>query len=286
LSISSVFIVSPRGLRSSQAVTADGPLSTTHLPHPDPTRGVFETLLVVDGRPIELDAHLYRLAASVRELFGAPTVARVVGPARALAEARSRELAPEANTAAPALARLRLTLAPDGRGKLDLSATTTNVEPTMPFPGDDGGATLGTIEVPGGLGGHKWADRRLLSQAGSMLDGALPLIVDVDGAALEAERANLFMASDDTLVTPPTDGRILPGIARARVIAIARELGIEVDERSIPLAELAAADAAFLTGSIRGVEPISAIDGAGLANGSELPAAVTAALRERWLSSR
>ncbi len=245
-------------------MTADGPLSTTHLPRPDPARGVFETLLVVDGRPIELDAHLDRMAASVRELFGAPTMARVVGPARVLAETQAHELP---------LGRLRVTLAPDDYGKLDLSATTAKVEPTMLFPGDEGRATLGTIAVPGGLGGHKWVDRRLLNQAGGVLDGALPLIVDVDGAALEAERANLFIATNDTLTTPPADGRILPGVARARVIEIARELDIDVAERPIPLTELDDADEVFLTGSVRGVEPVRT---------GPITARVSGELRRRW----
>src|SRR3954447_11852769 len=34
-------------------------------PHADPDRGVFETMLVLEGRPVELDAHLERLAASL-----------------------------------------------------------------------------------------------------------------------------------------------------------------------------------------------------------------------------
>jgi branched-subunit amino acid aminotransferase/4-amino-4-deoxychorismate lyase len=54
---------------------------------PDPQQGVFETLLVLNGRPIELDAHLARLEASLKALFPdrvAPTlpaldVAVVVG---------------------------------------------------------------------------------------------------------------------------------------------------------------------------------------------------------------
>ena len=47
-------------------------------PLPDPNLGVFETMLVLDGRPVELDAHLERLAASLGELFelSAPSDAR------------------------------------------------------------------------------------------------------------------------------------------------------------------------------------------------------------------
>jgi para-aminobenzoate synthetase/4-amino-4-deoxychorismate lyase len=267
LSISSVFIVSPRSLRSSQAVTADGPLSTAHLPRPDPARGVFETLLVVDGRPVELDAHVDRLATSVRELFGAPTMARTVGAARALAGAEARELP---------FGRLRLTLAPDGHGKLDLSAVTADVDRASVFPEEpERVPALAPITVVNGLGAHKWADRRLLEQASELLDGALPLIVDADGSALEAERANIFVFTDDALTTPPVDGRILAGVTRARVIEIARELEIDVAEQPIPLTDLDGADELFLTGSVRGVEPVRT---------GPTTARIAAALRGRWLA--
>lgn len=275
MSISSVFIVTPRSLRSSQAVTADGPLSTAHLPRPDPARGVFETLLVVDGRPIELDAHLDRLATSVRELFGAPAMARVAGPARVLAEARAAEVAPTTEGTSPALARLRLTVAPDGHGKLDVTAVTAEVDPAAVFPDDGRGLTLAPVTVSGGLGDRKWADRRLLTQVAELVDGALPLLVDADSSVLEAERANVFAVIGGTLTTPPTDGRILPGIARARVIEIARELGTEVVERAIPLTGLATADELFLTGSVRGVEPVRT---------GPTTARIAAALRSRWLA--
>ena len=78
--------------------------------------------------------------------------------------------------------------------------------------------------LAGGLGEHKWVDRSLLDEAQAALPaGALPLIVDADGAVLEASRANLFAVRDGALFTPPLDGRILPGVTRARVIEIAAE---------------------------------------------------------------
>ena len=46
------------------------PARATQSPRPDEREGVFETILVLDERPIELDAHLARLAASVRILYG------------------------------------------------------------------------------------------------------------------------------------------------------------------------------------------------------------------------
>jgi para-aminobenzoate synthetase/4-amino-4-deoxychorismate lyase len=279
-------------MRSSQAVTLGSPRSTAHLPRPDPARGVFETLLIVDGRPVELDAHLARLAASTRELFGAPTMARISGPARMLAEARARELAPPAahGPASPAarppgFARLRVELAPDDRGALDLSATTAAVGARALFPVADRGPALAALTVAGGLGAHKWADRRLLERAAADLDGAAPLIVDDDGSVLEAERANVFAVRQGIVVTPPADGRILPGVARAGVVEIARALGIGLRERPIALAEAATADEVFMTNSVRGIVPVAAIDGAAAAGAGEIARLLAAELRSRWLGS-
>jgi para-aminobenzoate synthetase/4-amino-4-deoxychorismate lyase len=63
--------------------------------HPDPALGVFDTLLVRDGVPVDLEAHLDRLADSVRELYGVPVdvaamAERVVAGAGGLGRARVR----------------------------------------------------------------------------------------------------------------------------------------------------------------------------------------------------
>ena len=47
-----------------------GSSKSTISPRPDPRAGVFETILVVEDRPVDLDAHLRRLGASVRALYG------------------------------------------------------------------------------------------------------------------------------------------------------------------------------------------------------------------------
>ena len=74
---------------------------------------MFETLLVVDGRPVELDAHLARLGASLRTLFGSGVPADVEDAVRD----RARDVA---------LGRLRATVAPNGPGGL---ATNVRVAP-------------------------------------------------------------------------------------------------------------------------------------------------------------
>jgi para-aminobenzoate synthetase/4-amino-4-deoxychorismate lyase len=107
--------------------------------------------------------------------------------------------------------------------------------------------------------------------------------VDSDGALLEGSRGNLFLVRDGSVVTPPADGRLLPGIARAGAIAAARELGLEVREAPAGADDLAGADEAFLTGGVRGVEPVRRCIGVAEWDSGELTARVAAELRRVWL---
>jgi para-aminobenzoate synthetase / 4-amino-4-deoxychorismate lyase len=106
--------------------------------------------------------------------------------------------------------------------------------------------------------------------------------VTEDGDVLEASRGNVFAVREGRLLTPPLDGRILPGVVRARVIEIAAELGIEVDEEPLRLTELRGYEEVFLTGSVRGIEPVRALDGEDLQVEGQITAKLAAALRERW----
>jgi para-aminobenzoate synthetase/4-amino-4-deoxychorismate lyase len=87
------------------------------------------------------------------------------------------------------------------------------------------------------------------------------------------------------VVTPALDGRLLPGIARARAIEVARTAGIEVIERALTLDELAAADEVFTTGGVRGLEPIRRCVGLREWDSGEITARVRAELRRAWLGA-
>jgi para-aminobenzoate synthetase/4-amino-4-deoxychorismate lyase len=211
-------------------------IRTFDSPRPDPRAGVFETLLVAGGRPVALERHLARLEMSLRELYGRELPAGVA------------ELAMEAASGVER-GRQRLTVAPDA------PAASVEVAPIDELPAEP--VELVPVRVPGGIGAHKWVDRRLLEQAEAAVAPALPLLVDKRGHLLEGTRANVFIVSGDELLTPPLDGRILPGVTRARVIEAAGELRLEVHERPIELDELAQADEVFLTSAIRGVLPVA-----------------------------
>ncbi len=240
-------------------------------PHSDPEQGVFETLLALDGRPIELDAHLRRLGASLEALFDSA----LPSGARQLALDGARRLT---------LGRLRLTAAPGEGERLSVELAAEALDPELVFPTRKRSVELRSLSVEGGFGVHKWVDRRLLEHAEAALPAAAaPFLVDHDATVLEASRANIFAVRDGALVTPPTDGRIIAGITRGRVLELARAAGREAHEERLSLDDLLGAGEAFLTNSVRGVEPVRAIDGAELGGGAGVTAEIAAELRRSWL---
>lgn len=243
-------------------------------PRPDPQKGIFETLLVVDGRPVELDAHLVRLAASIETLYGA---AAATDPREEIVErAHGMELG-----------RLRATLAPGVDGRLVTEIVTAEVDPAVVFPGLERAVSVHTLLLEGGLGAHKWVDRALIEETEARLPAdAVAVLVDHGGAVLEGLRANVFAVDGETLATPPADGRILPGIARRRVAKAAEAAGLALHETELTVGDLMMADEVFLAGSVRGVEPVRAIDGVELDLRNDAGARIGAELRRAWMPGR
>jgi len=226
-------------------------------------------MLVLDGRAIELEAHLRRLDASLNALFG-----------DRLPDAARGEVVEQAS--AVEHGKLRITVIPAERSLIAKVATTEVARPLV-FPGRDGAVALRSVVAGDGLGAHKWADRRLLEAAEAELPGAVPLLLDGDALVLEASRGSVFSMRERTLTTPPADGRILPSIARQRVIEVAAAQGVEVRERALALAELRAGEA-FLAGSVRGIEPVRSVDGTELPGPGEIGARIASGLKRRWLA--
>jgi para-aminobenzoate synthetase/4-amino-4-deoxychorismate lyase len=218
-------------------------------PRPDPRAGVFETLLDAGGRPLAVGAHLARLAHSVAELYG-----------RSLCSGLREEILEAAGACHVDRARLRVDVHPRARG-LHTGIEVTALAPRR-VP-----VALRPAAVPGGLGAHKWTDRRLLD---ALADGdGEPRLCDLDGLVLESARASVFaVEAGPILITPPDDGRILPGVTRARVLALAREHGLPVRAESIDLTRLHNARELFVTGALGGVEP-ARLHGAGASPNGE-----------------
>ena len=74
------------------------------------------------------------------------------------------------------------------------------------------------------------------------------ILLDTDGFLAEGPGSNLFFEKEGKLFTPKT-GNILPGITRATVIELCKDLEIELTEGEFLSEDLANADSAFLCGT-------------------------------------
>lgn len=180
------------------------------------------------------------------------------------------------------MGRLRLTVEPARDGSLRSSVVVAGFDPNNVFPTGPFATALRSYHVERGWGEHKYADRDLLARAeASVGPAAAPLLVRGE-QVLEGSRANVFVVRGRTVSTPPLEGSILPGIARAGLIEEAAEIGIEVCEKPLTLDDLRAADEVFLTNSLRGVEPVHELDDKPIVADGPLTTALAAALRGRW----
>jgi branched-chain amino acid aminotransferase len=86
------------------------------------------------------------------------------------------------------------------------------------------------------------------------------IALDVNGQLSEGSGENLFVVRDGVIYTPPVTAALLPGITRDSVMTIARYLGYEVREQSMPREALYLADEIFFTGTAAEVTPVRSVD--------------------------
>ncbi|MHB8690676.1 MAG: chorismate-binding protein [Solirubrobacteraceae bacterium] len=201
----------------------------TALPRPEPASGVFETIRVIAGVPVAAAEHLARLRSSCA----------------ALGLAVPDDLGGRIDRAAGALAA--------GAGGVRVTVGDRGVTLSTREPPGSGASSLKPVVLPGGLGPHKWVDRRLVDALSE--PGATPLLCDLDGEVLEAGYCAVLLLSGETLVATPIDRRRLDSVSRHWTLDAARAIGLTVDVRAFTLAHAREADAIVLTSSLRGPHP-------------------------------
>lgn len=93
------------------------------------------------------------------------------------------------------------------------------------------------------------------------------VFLDVAGHVCELSAANIFIVRHGKLITPDSTSDLLEGINRRTVIELARDMGLEVVERSIDLTELYIADEVFASGTSANIAPIIEIDARKISDG-------------------
>ena len=107
------------------------------------------------------------------------------------------------------------------------------------------------------------------------------VFVAADGSALEGPTTNVWWRRGSTLYTPALDLGILAGVTRAWVLRLAAAAGYQTEEGWFPLSDLARAEEAFTSSSIRELMPIVRLDDQTIGSGrpGEAAVALHAALR-------
>ncbi len=118
--------------------------------------------------------------------------------------------------------------------------------------------------------GHKtlsFVDNIIARELARAADADEAVRLDPDGNVIEGATSNIFIVTDGDVSTPSTDGGALPGITRARVLALCDKLELTSRVRDLTVRDLRGADEIFITSSLRGVVPVTRLDGVRVAAG-------------------
>jgi branched-chain amino acid aminotransferase len=98
------------------------------------------------------------------------------------------------------------------------------------------------------------------------------ILLNQDGHVSEGSGENIVMIRKGRLVTPGPEDNILEGITLDTALEVAqRELGLQVERRSIDRSELYIADEVFMTGTAAHVTPVVEVDRVPIGNGRPGP---------------
>ncbi len=208
-------------------------------------KGVFETMLGLDGTVLDTALHLKRLRGGLKILgITAPSISP-----SALKEVFLRNQLP--------CGRVRLMVWQAGGQTHVLIAA-------LPYKAPDDKPYRACLIKTSRAANDRLADLKSLdyelfaeafSRARSMgFDEAL--LLNRKGHIFEASRANIFWIKDRVLYTPPLSSGCLNGITRQQVFRQARHLKIRVKEEILTPQVLKEANAAFLTNSLIGIKPV------------------------------
>ena len=128
--------------------------------------------------------------------------------------------------------------------------------------------------------GANYMNSQLIKQEALSRGYVEGIALDVNGHVSEGSGENIFIVYKGKLMTPPFSDSVLPGITRDSIMTIARDMDIEVVEKTIPREMLYIADEVFFTGSAAEVSPISRIDDVVIGTG--MAGEITKQLQKRF----
>ncbi|MFT7288213.1 MAG: 4-amino-4-deoxychorismate lyase [Halieaceae bacterium] len=227
--------------------------------------GLFETLLCIRGQLLWPELHVDRLLEGGARLG--------IAIERSAAEFRLAQAAQGLRDKGATVLRLTVSRgggtrgyapAPDSLPNWYFSATVLEEDPLSHAPAlCVSVASISMAEQPA-LAGIKHCNRleQVLAAREAVERGVDDVILLTEaGFAQCSSNANLFALQGDRLITPPCNRCGIRGTRRRLLLEkLGPDLGLQVEEKRLRVADLLASDALFLSNSVRGVRSLSRLD--------------------------
>jgi branched-chain amino acid aminotransferase len=226
--------------------------------------GVFESIRIMNGVPVNLENHIHRLIQGAKAIKMRPAAFHTVE----FFQTRILELCHKSVITEGGRCRISLDRVSGGAYKPESNECTFFIEV---YPYDTNNFELNSKGLEIDLYMDMKKSKNLLSnfktKSGLIyvmaainaterkLDDVL--ISNDRGGILESSSCNLFVVSNGVLYTPGLDEGCLAGTMRMQVINLALSNGIKVYECNILPQNLLAADEIFFTNAIRGINWVS-----------------------------
>lgn len=222
--------------------------------------GLFETLLVRNGRPRRWQGHMDRLG------IGCERLALTMPPQSILL----REVQTVSAGMADAVVKIVIVRGGQGRGYMPPAGeNSVRIVSAHRYP--DGIAELARkgvraricelrLGIQPALGGMKHLNRleQVLASAEIRNNGADEgILLDREEHIVSAISANIFLVMEDRLLTPRLDLCGIRGVVRSHILA---GLGARCEQRRITLDMLQETDEVFICNTVKGIVPVTAID--------------------------
>jgi branched-subunit amino acid aminotransferase/4-amino-4-deoxychorismate lyase len=226
-------------------------------------RGVFTSLAVHNGKPLQWSNHWNRLSAHGKKLdieLGSCTL-KSVGDALQKLIKFNQVSTGRAHVILLARGGRDLVRIPSDR-KVDLLILTSE-----PRPVPENGLSLAvspyrvnTFSPLTGVKSLNYLDRILSSEEAQQRDFDEAVMLNERGEIVSATLANIFWTRNGTVHTPALSTGAIAGITRESVIQIAAKSFIPLVEGVYEMSDLVEADEIFLTSSALGVAPVTTFD--------------------------
>lgn len=227
--------------------------------------GLFETMRIYNHKPFRWEQHLDRLIRG----------ARFLNIALPFSAAELTDFATEliaANQVSNALLRLTFSRGAGVRGYSPTGANRPFLVMTLhPGPGADAAHPprwrlhVSSFRVPAHepLAQFKTCNKlpQILARAEAEAAKAQEaLLLNTDGAVVEAASSNLFWIRNGAVCTPPVASGVLPGVTRAVVLELCQSFGLASHESTLTPKQLLDTDGIFLSLSSAGIAEAVALD--------------------------